>query len=473
MALDEKPTRTAALGTQLAPPPTIDRWPIVIGQNLTGAYLSAAFRLCTSGYRHQFVDALNELLEHDGHARGVTRQRVLAVAGARVELDPAKLEPDDPDEELAKTIADECRYQWDRIPYRSQRIASLCWGIIYGLSGLEIDWDRSELWCARGLRFLHSRRLSFPNSSAWDVYIWDQGALVGGPLTSAGLYGLRVKDYPNKFVIHAPQLNGDYPTRDGEGRYIAFLLLIKRIILRASAQDFERTIRPWVVAYFNRRAEGDGKAIASDEDIASADDAVKALGAGSLNAATLPDTVRIDILKAASSLDAQQFLEWIDAQISKSLLGQTFTTEAGKFGSRSTAQVGENGTQVITRYDGACLADTLQEDLFGAIVRLNWPDKVHLAPTIRVVTDEKPDPKRIMELAAQGTSIDMPISIKGLAELTGLPMADPEDPDDDRTRMLMPGRTAAPPDPNESVVAPEADGTEPVDTHDQAAEPPT
>lgn len=472
MAL-EKPTHVADYEARLAPPPSIDRWPIIIGQNLTGQYLSAAFRLCTQGYRYQFVDLLNELLEHDPHARGVFRQRILAVASARIELDAPKLEANDPEAELAKTIADTCRRQFLRIPYRAQRIASLCWAIVYGLGGLEMAWDRLDLWTLKGLDFLHSRRLSYPDSSAWDVYIWDQGASPFEVPGTSGVYGLRVKDYPNKFCIHAPQLNGDYPTRDGEGRYIAFYLLMKRVIVRASAQDFERTIRPWVIAYFGAGTDKDGKAIASKEDVAAADDAVKALGVGSLNAATLPDSVRVEILKAASTLNAQQFVEWIDGQVTKSALGQTFTTEAGKFGSKSTAHQGANGSKIIARYDGNCLADTLENDVFGAIVRLNWPDKVHLAPVVRVVTDEDPDPALVMELAMNATSIDIPVDGRRVAEMTGVPLIDPEDEDAIRTRMLAPGKAASPPDPNDPVVEPVADGTNPVDETDPAAEPPT
>lgn len=442
----------------IARPPVVDRFPIQIGTNLTGQYLSSAYRLCTTGWRYQFVDLINELLEFDPHARAVTRQRVIPVGGGRIEINRARLPPNDPDEELADDIARDFDQQLHNIPNLSQALCQLNWGVVYGLAGAETEWDRTDGWDIAGLSNIHSRRLNYPNPADWELYIWDQGS-VGpgfsymGPTT--GVYGLRVSSVPGKFIVHAPALNGDYPTRDGEGRYMGMYMLLKRMVVRACAQDFERTIRPWVIGYFNRDLDGnDGKTpIATPEDEAALDSAIRALGAGSLNGATLPNTVKIEILKAISNLNAEQFVSFLNREMSKCMLGQSFTTEPGANGNLTTAEIAKVGTLEVLRYDARALADTLERDLATPWLRLNYPKATRrLLPRITIMVDELPDPKNVMEIATKGTAIDMPIDVDKLAEMTGMPVVAADDTKARRTRAVVGGKGVTPQggeDPNE------------------------
>lgn len=433
----------------LAPAPVQDKYPVVIGQNLSLTYLASVFRLCTSGLRYGFVDALSELLENDPHARGVTRQRVLQIAGARIEVASAKLPPNDKDRKFAQEIADEVRRQFDNIPAFTQAIGSLAWGIIQGLAGHEVYWNRTSEggWEIARLGFIHSRRLSFTDPRSTDVYVWDQGT-VDGAFGNAAQYGLRVADFPGKFVIHNPQLSGEYAWRDGEGRYIAFYMALKRMIVRATAQDFERTIRPWVLGLFNRDEEKDTPTPAGQPDIDKLEASIKALANGTFNGATLPDSCKIEILRAASTLDAQKFAQWLDGQISKSVLGQTYTSEPGTSGARSASETAEKGTIRLGDYDGQCLADTLERDLVHWIVKFNYPGaESRLRPRVRVHVAE--DPMTLLERAKVGTSIDMPIDIDQLGDLAKLPIVDKDDDEARRTRMVGPGKGPTPSDPNE------------------------
>jgi phage gp29-like protein len=439
-----------AAGTQyIARPPIIDRYPIIIGQNLNGQNLSATYRVCLTGWRYQLVDILNELLEHDGHARGVVRQRILSVACGRIEVHPPRLRKDHPKADLAKEAADILAEQIDSIPNFTQAIAQLQWGVIYGISASEINWNFSaqDGWEPVGLSHIHSRRLNYPDPSTWDLYIYDQG-LVGPGLNAfgptVGMLGLRVGNYPGKFITHVPALNADYPTRDGEGRYIGFLMLLKRMIVRASAQDFERVVRPWVLGYFNRDADENGKPpAATPEDQTQLQNALKAFGLGSLNAASLPNTVKVELLKAISAMSAVEFLSYLNREMSKALLGQSFTTEPGANGNFATAEVAERGTLKISRYDGRCLADSLESGLARPWFRLRYPsESVKLAPRVKIMVDELPSPKDKMDLAVKGTSINMPLAVQSLADDTGLTLV--SSPDEARTGMLAAGKGPTP-----------------------------
>lgn len=441
----------------IARPPQIDKYPVVIGQNLTGQYVSAALRLCTQGWRYGFVDLLNELLECDPDARGPVRARVLGSANGRHEVLPADLKQDDTDYNQAVEIADEYGAQFKAIPRLTQRTGQLAWGAIYGVTGQEILWDlTSNGWEIVGLSNIHSRRLNYPNPTSWDLHIYDQG-LVGpgveymGPTT--GVFGLRVSQYPGKFICHTPALNGDYPTRDGEGRFIVYNLLFKRMLMRATTQDFERVIKPRVLGYFNRRlAEGTSRSIANPEDEEMLDAVVRALASGGLLSGILPDSVKVDVLRDVSAMTATEFLSFLVRGYAKALLGQSFTTEPGANGNLATAEQAARDTQKIFRYDARCLCDTWEEDVARVWMKLNHPNVPRRCLPRHVLhVDELPNPKDVMSMAADGSS-KMPelarrLDIDNLGELTGLKLL-PED----KARPLpaAPSKTTPPDEPGPS-----------------------
>jgi hypothetical protein len=422
----------------IARPPVIDRYPIIIGANLTGQYVSAAFRLCNTGWRYQFVDLVNELLEADPDARGVVRARVLGVANGRHEILPADIPKDDPEIDLAKEIAQRYGEQFKAIPKLQQRTAQLLWGDIYGVSAAENIWDRNgPNWDIIGLSNIHSRRLNYPNPTSWDLYIYDQG-LVGpgvdymGPTT--GVMGLRVSQFPGKFTIHTPALNGDYPTRDGEARYIVYNLLFKRMLMRATAQDFERVIKPWVIGYFNRRlAEGTTRSIANPEDEQMLQAVVTALASGSLLSGTLPDSTKVEVLKKeVEGMSAIDFLNFLVRGFAKSLLGQSFTTEPGPNGNLATAEQAAKDTQKIFRYSSRCLCDTFEEDVARIWMQLNYPDAAkRLMPRHNIQIDELPDPAQLTKMVGDA-SHNMPeysrrVDLDDLAERTGVKLLSEDD----------------------------------------------
>lgn len=409
----------------LAPPPVVDRWPIVIGQALSLTYIASVYRLATVGYRQQLVDCLRELLENDPDLYCVIQQRLLPVAGARIDIIPAK---DKKEEALAAEIAEEVERQVRNIPSLTQHVCTMLWAWFFGVSAAEIEWERNReegvRWKATGLSFIHSRRLSYPCPGTWDLYIWDQGQV--GPLnwlspTSDPPYGLRVADYPNKFVCHAPQVVADYPTREGVGRIIGVYCALKRMVVRVSAQDFERFVKPWVVGYF-KTGINDEIRNAEDKDIATLEQAVKTLGAGNLSSSVLPDCLKVEILRAATNLNQADFLEFLNASLSKAILSQTFTTSAGKYGSRATADIGKEISESVFRYDARCMGDTLKRDLFTAIVKLNWPGKEHLTPDCNIDMEEEMEPADLSELASNLATFGVDVDGRQVAERTGVPL---------------------------------------------------
>lgn len=415
--------KLSALGgvkTALAPAPQIDKFPVIIGSNLTLSYAASAMRLSLSGFRMQQVDLLGELLDHEPHTFSVVSKRVLGVAGGRLEIVPPKLPANDPAVPKATEIRDFIERQFNGIPKRTQTFASLLWALYYGLGAGENFYKRGMGWELTGIRPIHSRRLSFPQMGSWDLFVWDQGAQLLGPRPGDST-GIRIADYPGKFCVFSPQVRGDYPTREGVGRILITYMMIKRLIMRVSMQDFERFAKPWVIAYLSTSDKGRDFPAAADANAKADAEAVMAgIGAGSLAGATLPDSVRLEMLRAATTLSQEHFLDYLDGGISKAAVGQTFTTQPGKFGSKGMGETGKADALQLDRYDATCFADMLRDDLILPLVRLNFPGCEELAPRVLIHVEELPNATTVIGIAKDAAAINMPVDADALADKIGV-----------------------------------------------------
>ena len=67
-------------------------------------------------------------------------------------------------------------------------------------------------------------------------------AIQGGDLLMWTIYD-SPSDHPGKFIVHAPQIRGDYPTREGLGRQLAYWFALKLIATRGAPQRANRRRR--------------------------------------------------------------------------------------------------------------------------------------------------------------------------------------------------------------------------------------
>jgi len=430
---------THDLERTVAPWPQIDRWPILLGSNLTFQYLASVRRLCQQGYRQQYVDVLNELLEKDPHAYAVLAQRILAVSGGSVEITAAELPEDanDAEKDRAKEIRSLVEQRIQAIPALSQALFALLWGIYYGLTAAEIQWDRrNDGWWISGLEMIHSRRLNYPDQNAWDLHVWDQGAVLPfAPVAfpTEGLYGLRVKDYPGKFLIFGdgPSYRGDYPTREGVGRQVDYYMAIKQMAVRGATQYVERFAKPWALGYYNTKGPDGKDRDAGESDRTALDAALKGLGIGGLASAALPSSVRVELQGPAvggsgggrSSINQLTLVKLCDDQVSKAVRGGTLTTDAGEKGARSLGQVHQEGDLRNARYDASILAQALKEDLVWWIVHLNCPGEERLCPGVKIHV-EQVSPEQILERAAKMAALGAGPDAQWLADKLGQKLAD-------------------------------------------------
>lgn len=425
---------TQGQDARLAPWPTVDRFPTVQGTNLNLQYVAMVFRSCTTGYRRLYVDMLDELLEMEPHCYTLLFQRNAAVACARMEITPPPgLEKD----AEAMKAADLVRDQLENLNDRVQSFSDLLWATYYAVGCTENMWDTDgKEFRVTSCEWIHPRRIGYPSLASWDPHIWDEGSVRGYGIepsreaqTSAiqRLFGIRIPDYPDKFTVYAPRLRNDYPTREGIGRELAVYMLLKRMVIRTSAQDFERFIKPWIIAYYNTSAlPGVESRAALPEDIDEAKRASLQGGLGALFAAVLPNSIKLDALKIEAILNPIDFANYLEDSMTKAVLGQTYTVQPGKFGSKGTAQVGKNQELERYRFDATLFGECIRRNLAKPMCRHNSIDE-RKAPRIVLHPEDDPDGLSLMQAADLGTGMGVPIDKHRLAKSAGLPVTNKTD----------------------------------------------
>ena len=386
------PIQTRSDQHAVAPAALVDRYPTILGTSLTATYLSSVFRLALIGYRQQFVDLLGELLDLDPHLFSVVEKRVLSSANGHLEFKSFRLPPGHKDTELAQKAADMVQTEVDRIPFLTQSLASLLWGIYYGITAAEIFWTRDSLgWHIDRLDFVHSRRLSYPDMQSWSLHVWDQGQVLGWQSfgespTNNALFGTCIADWPGKFIVFAPQLRGDYPTREGIGRQVAIWSLFKRAGVRGAMGYLERFAKGFLDGTYST-TDGGKPRTATDNDIAKLEAALRDVGPNPAGYVMHPDSTTITPKgyegTGTAKITYQEFIDLCDTQSSKAALGGTLSTDhkgSGGLGGSGTAEVQERGEVDLEQYDATCLAESIRSSMVYWLVRMNMPEALHVLP---------------------------------------------------------------------------------------------
>ena len=450
----------------LAPWPLIDRYPIIVGQGLSLGYLGQIFKLALTGYRREYVDLLDELLEKEPHGYAVLAKRIETIACAKVEIVPPegvkKSEQNQADE-----YAQCAKEQILALPSLTQRLASLFWAEYYGVGALESHWEpEGKGWSVIDTTFIHSRRISYPNQSDWSPHIWDLGPVGAIGTTpfgkTQGAFGLRMRDYPGKFIVHAPQLRGDYPTREGIGRQIAVWIVLKLIASRGASVYLERFAKPLIEGTFNslESIANANPRIPKDDELDDAKAALSAWASGS-NAWWLhSDAIKANLLTPDGQGTGKiTFADWIalcDSQMSKAALSATLTTEVGKSGSRAVADTQKEGEDKRFEFSASMGADTIKRDLADWIVNLNFANPPRrLLPRVLLRMGEDPDPMSVLKKAGEGAKNGIPVDADAIADEVGLPVIPKKEGDPPRRMFPLLGAKLSP--PPEVIGLPEAE----------------
>lgn len=301
----------------------------------------------------------------DGHLASNVETRKLAIATAKIAIEPAS---DDP---IDVRGAEDAQRMIDGLPI-SRIKKDAADGIFVGWACLEIEWEARDAWLwPRDVLWNHPRRFRF----GWDFkpYIYDDGRAMADQrklskeeqerCRALNIQGMPLDPY--RWIVHMPRAFPDYPQMGG-------------VLLSA--------IRPWwikanALRYQLAGAEqgGNGRLWGEQDPSADADtkaaflDNLAKFGAGEI-IVTSPGA-KVNFINPMAQGDDGIFsalIESSNGDMSKAVLGSTLAVEAGPTGSRAQAETQKSATiDPRAEVDDDEIRHTLHRDLVDVFLELN------------------------------------------------------------------------------------------------------
>jgi len=343
-------------------------WPAVY--NLTPDRLGQILAAVDSNDINEYLTLAEQMEESDLHYHSVLSTRKLAVGSLALTIE--SVTDDKRDEEIADFVGEVMRD--DAAP---GLLSDLLDAVGKGFSVCEIMWDRSgSQWVPSAYEWRDPRFFMFDRDTGRELRLRDEKDLaVGVPLA------------PYKFVQHRPKIKTGVPIRGGLARLAAIAYMCKNYSLKdwlAFAEVFGMPIR---VGKYDSGATDDQK-----RELLRA---VSNIGTDA--ACIIPKSMLIDFISASTSTGGDKLFmglaDWLDAQVSKGVLGQTMTADAHASGIGSgQAQVHNEVRQDIRDDDANKLAATIKRDVVRPLVDLNFgpPASGHY-PRVRLVLETADD----------------------------------------------------------------------------------
>lgn len=419
-----RPVRKAALTVEQARPSMAGvrrAWADSVAAGMTPAHLACVLRDAAEGAPADYLALAEEMEERDPHYASVLSVRKRVISGVTPTVEPAS--PSARDAEIADTVRAAIA-EHDAWP---ELVEDLLDALGKGFSVVEIDWAPSAArWTPRGFLHRDPRWFTYDLETGRELRLLDEGAPEGLALA------------PFRFIRHEPKLKSGLPLRGGLARLVAFSWICK-------AYDVKDWIA-FVEAYGLPLRLGRYGPEATPDDVRVLHQAVANIGTDA--AAVLPKSMEIEfqqIASAGTGADVFRTLaDWVDAQVSKAVLGQTMTSDNGS--SMAQARVHNDVRLDIAQADARALTRTIMRDLVRPFVDLNFGVQAAY-PHVSIAIPEPDDTDAMVRGVAALAPLGVRFSAGELRARLGL--SDPGADDAD----TIGGTPAAPP------VAPPATAT--------------
>lgn len=197
-------------------------------------------------------------------------------------------------------------------------------------------------------------------------------------------------DFPFRFIVSQPRVNGDVPSREGLGRVLVWPALFWNWALSDYLKLAELAWKPWRLAKILKGA--------TTEEKRKAREALQQLVTQGY--ATHSENVEILLKWAEGSKTGSSghgdLLARLAAEISKAALGQTLTTEQGAVGSQALGNVHNDVRKDHLEFDAQHLGSVITRDLVRPLIELNFGPGAPV-PIFRFVTEDATDFKAFAE----------------------------------------------------------------------------
>jgi phage gp29-like protein len=344
---------------------------------------------------------LYDEVDRDAHAGSVLQQRNLAVVGKEWDIIPAKSarklgRPSSTSQE--QVVADYVSEVLENCNFDQAR-QEILKAILYGFYSTEVIWNAAKNGIKiKKLIAKHPRRFSFTMARELRL-ITPSNMIEGEPVPD------------RKFVVFTYG-DSDNPYGRGLGQRLWWPVWFKKNGVKFWLIFLEKFGMPTV--------KGKYPPGTTPEQQQALMDAIEAIQSDT--GIKIPDSMDIAFLEAsrAGTVTHEQLCEYMDRQISKTVLGQTASTEGtpGKLGNEKTQG---DVRQEIIEADADLLDACLNETLIPWIVDYNFPG-VSVYPKIKTYAAAKPDLKEQSEIdKTLVVDIGLPVSTAYFYETYGIP----------------------------------------------------
>ncbi len=301
-----------------------------------------------------------EDLERDPQVSAVLQKRRLSLVGREWSVKPGD------DSASAAAVADLVREAFEALPF-DRVVEDALAALLTGIAVLEVMWEqRGDRLLPNALLARNPRRFAFEDGEG--------GVPALKLLTRARM--LDGDDVPDrKFIVH--RFGGRYgdPWGLGLGNRLFWPVYFKRQGVGFWMAALEKFGQPTVIGSYPVGATNDQLLVLE-----------AALAAVSSDTGVMyPEGMAVQLLEAtrAGSFDTYQTLaRYMDDEISKIVLGETLSTNAGQNGSRALGEVHNQVRLEITKADADSLSGTMNATLVRWIVELNAPGYAGPLPRI-------------------------------------------------------------------------------------------
>ncbi|GAG01425.1 unnamed protein product, partial [marine sediment metagenome] len=258
-----------------------------------------------------------------------------------------------------------------------------------------------------GFNLIDQRRFQFRANDGRLVFSDGQVSYGGGVDLMA--------DFPGQYMQHRPRINGDIPSREGLSHLLVWVALFRNWSEADWLKLGEMTWKPWRIGKYAKGVGSKAKA-----------DLMFTLERLTNNGiATHGPEVEIDLVwpgqegKGAAGSTHKELCDWLGAEMSKAILGQTLTTEQGERGARSLGEVHDRVRKDIRDQDAKAVAATIRRDLIRPLVLLNYGDVP--IPKVAFQTEDAVDLLEFMKAVKTGKDAGMDIPVWWVHDVSGIP----------------------------------------------------
>jgi phage gp29-like protein len=373
-------------------------------QGLDPQRLAQILRAAETGDATAYLELAEELEDKWPHYRSVLRTRKLAVAQQPITVEAAG--DSDEEEADAQLIRD-----WLKRLTLQGELIDIMDALGKGYSAIEVIWSTTALtWLPDKLKWRHPQFFEF------DQVTGEELLLRGG---EDGMGGMPEPLSPFKYIVHTCQEKSGTPIRSGIARAAAWYYLFLNFTIKDWVTFLEVYGLPLRVGKY---ANG-----TSEEDIRKLAQAVAQIGSDA--GCVIPQSMVLEFVQAGGAAANPEmfwrFLQFVNDEISKLVLGQTSSADA-KSGGLGTGQADLHGEvrKDIRRFDETQLSVTLTATIGKWIVQFNRGHRERY-PIIRVGEPDPVDMDRELKAIDKAVEYGVPVGMTHFRKVTGVPA--PED----------------------------------------------